>query len=80
MAVGLAVYVPELFPTPIRLRSNGLAQAFGRLFTITTPYAVAWLLNNQGIVSIFVIMGIFLVIVAVFTMIFGPETKKQILR
>ncbi|WP_010631574.1 MFS transporter [Sporolactobacillus vineae] len=80
MAVGLAVYVPELFPTPVRLRSNGLAQAFGRLFTITTPYAVAWLLINQGIVSIFVIMGIFLVIVAVFTMIFGPETKKQILR
>ncbi|WP_100489673.1 MFS transporter [Sporolactobacillus pectinivorans] len=80
MAVGLAVYVPELFPTPIRLRANGMAQAFGRLFTIVTPYAVAWLLINQGMISIFVLMGIFLVIVAVFTIFCGPETKQQILK
>lgn len=80
MAVGLAVYVPELFPTPIRLRTNGMAQAFGRLFTIVTPYAVAWLLINQGMISIFVLMGIFLVIVAVLTIICGPETKQQILK
>ncbi|RYM06504.1 MFS transporter [Sporolactobacillus sp. THM7-7] len=80
MAVGLAVYVPELFPTPLRMRGNGLAQAFGRIFTIVTPYAVAWLLSNQGIVSIFILMGIFLAAVAALTIVWGPETRRQILK
>ncbi|RYL92518.1 MFS transporter [Sporolactobacillus sp. THM7-4] len=80
MAVGLAIYVPELFLTPMRMRGNGLAQAFGRLFTIVSPYAVAWLLNNQGILSIFVIMGILLAAVAALTIIWGPETRQQILK
>lgn len=80
MAVGLAVYVPELFPTRLRMRGNGVAQAVGRLFTIFTPYAVAWLLNHQGMISIFIMIGIFLAIVAMLTIVWGPETKQKILK
>ncbi|GGL50122.1 MFS transporter [Sporolactobacillus putidus] len=80
MKVGLAIYVPELFPTRLRMRGNGTAQAVGRFFTIVTPYAVAWLLSNQGIISIFIVMGIFLAVVAILTVLWGPETKKQILK
>ncbi|MFT8310646.1 MAG: MFS transporter [Sporolactobacillus sp.] len=80
MAVGLSIYVPELFSTQIRMRGNGTAQAVGRLFTIVTPYAVAWLLINQGVLSVFILIGIFLAIVAFLTVMWGPETKQQILK
>lgn len=80
MAVGLSIYVPELFSTRLRMRGNGTAQAVGRLFTIVTPYAVAWLLTYQGILAVFVIIGVFLAIVAGLTIVWGPETKQQILK
>lgn len=80
MAVGLSIYVPELFSTRLRMRGNGTAQAVGRLFTIVTPYMVAWLITNQGILSVFVMIGIFLAIVAGLTILWGPETKQQILK
>lgn len=80
MAIGLAIYVPELFPTRLRMRGNGTAQAVGRFFTIITPYAVAGLLSTQGPVSIFITIGIFMAVVAVLTILWGPETKKQILK
>ncbi|WP_197021220.1 MFS transporter [Sporolactobacillus terrae] len=80
MAVGLSIYVPELFSTALRMRGNGTAQAVGRLFTIVTPYIVAWLLTNQGILSVFIVIGILLAITAVLTISWGPETKQQILK
>ncbi|MCO7126859.1 MFS transporter [Sporolactobacillus shoreicorticis] len=79
MAIGLSIYVPELFSTALRMRGNGTAQAVGRLFTIVTPYIVAWLLTSQGILSVFIVIGIFLALTAVLTIIWGPETKQQIL-
>ncbi|MFX3618020.1 MAG: MFS transporter [Sporolactobacillus sp.] len=80
MAIGLSVYVPELFATNLRMRGNGSAQAVGRLFTIISPYVVAWMLTNQGILAVFIVIGIFLAIVAFLTILWGPETKQQILR
>jgi putative MFS transporter len=80
MAVALSIYVPELFPTRLRMRGNGTAQAVGRFFTIITPYAVAGLLNTQGPISIFIMIGLFTAIVAVLTIFWGPETKQQILK
>ncbi|MCO7174998.1 hypothetical protein ACFP7A_03980 [Sporolactobacillus kofuensis] len=62
------------------MRGNGTAQAVGRFFTIITPYAVAGLLDTQGTVSIFITIGIFMAIVAVLKILWGPETKKQILK
>lgn len=80
MAVALSIYVPELFPTRLRMRGNGTAQAVGRFFTIITPYAVAGLLSTQGPISIFIMIGIFMAVTAVLTIFWGPETKKQILK
>jgi putative MFS transporter len=80
MAVGLSIYVPELFSTRLRMRRNGTAQAVGRFFTIVTPYMVAWLITYQGILSVFIIIGVFLAVVAGLTILWGPETKQQILK
>ncbi|MDF2789803.1 MAG: transporter [Neobacillus sp.] len=72
-----AVYVPELWPTEIRLRGSGFCNAIGRGVTIITPYAVAWILSNYGSVAVFVTIGAVLVLVALVVMILGVETRHK---
>ncbi|MFT8363240.1 MAG: MFS transporter [Sporolactobacillus sp.] len=80
MAGGLSIYVPELFATNLRMRGNGTAQAVGRLFTILSPYAVAFLLTTQGTFAVFMMIGVFVAVAAAMTALLGPETKQQALR
>jgi putative MFS transporter len=77
VTVGLAVYVPEMFPTKIRLRGTGLANAAGRLATIFSPYGVAFLLTNYGSRPIFTCLGILLALTAFIIAVFGVETKQK---
>ena len=37
VTVCFAVYIPELFPTEVRLRASGICNTFGRGATIVTP-------------------------------------------
>ncbi|MGC2670234.1 MAG: MFS transporter, partial [Candidatus Acidiferrum sp.] len=39
-----AIYIPELFPTEVRMRASGICNTFGRGATIITPFLVVWLL------------------------------------
>lgn len=77
VTIGLAVYVPELFPTKIRLRGTGFSNAAGRCATIFTPYGVAWLLNNYGTQPVFTSLGILLAFTAIIIALFGIETKQK---
>lgn len=77
LTIGLAVYVPELFPTEIRLRGSGFCNAIGRLVTIFSPYGVAWILKNYNVKVVFIVLGILLLIVALTVGIFGVETKQK---
>src|SRR5262249_17104281 len=43
------VYTPELFPTEIRLRANGICNALGRAATIFSPFIVVSLFQNYGV-------------------------------
>lgn len=70
-----AVYVPEIWPTAARLRGSGLANAVGRISGIACPYAVAALLDSQGVMGVFVLLGAVSVIVAVVIGFLGIETK-----
>ncbi len=72
-----AVYVPELWPTEIRLRGSGFSNAVGRLVTVFTPYGVAWILTNYGSVAVFVTIGIVLSFVAVIVATIGIETRGK---
>lgn len=72
-----AVYVPELWPTEIRLRGSGFSNAIARGVTIITPYAVAWILTNYGSVAVFATIGGVLVIIAVIVMTLGVETRHK---
>lgn len=70
-----AVYVPEIWPTEAKLRGSGVANAVGRISGIIAPYAVASLLDSQGVTGVFVLLGAVSIIVAIVIITIGVETK-----
>ncbi len=48
----VATYVPELFPTQLRLRGSGFANTVGRAVSIVVPYAVASAFMRFGIAGV----------------------------
>lgn len=70
-----AVYVPEIWPTEAKLRGSGLANAVGRISGIIAPYAVAALLDSQGVKGVFVLLGSVSIIVAIAIATIGIETR-----
>ena len=42
VAMLFGVYTPELFPTDVRLRANGICHTFGRAATIGAPLSSSW--------------------------------------
>jgi putative MFS transporter len=72
-----AIYIPELFPTEIRLRASGICNTFGRGATIVTPFIVVALFKSYGVGGVLWLM-IGLLIVQIFTvLVFGVEPKKR---
>jgi putative MFS transporter len=45
-AILFGVYTPELFPTEIRLRANGICNTLGRAATVVSPFVVGYLMVN----------------------------------
>jgi MFS transporter, putative metabolite:H+ symporter len=72
-----AVYVPELWPTEIRLRGSGICNAIGRVVTIFTPFGVAWLMTNYGSIAVFIVLGAVLIFVALIIATIGIETRQK---
>lgn len=70
-----AVYVPEIWPTAIRLRGSGFSNAVGRAVTIFTPYGVAWILTEFGGTAVFLTIGCVLLVVALVVALVGIETR-----
>ena len=71
-----AVYVPELWPTHLRLRGSGFVNAVGRIVAVFTPYGVAVLLTRCGAITVFMVLGVMLVLCALILFCFGIETRK----
>lgn len=71
-----AVYVPELWPTHLRLRGSGFVNAVGRIVAVFTPYGVAVLLTQYGSVTVFMVLGVLLVVCALILFCFGIETRR----
>lgn len=72
-----SVYLGEPFPTQIRLRGSGFANAFGRLAGIISPYAIAFLLQSYGSPAVFLAIGVLLVLSAVIIGVCGEETQGK---
>jgi putative MFS transporter len=56
VALLFAVYVPELFPTAVRLRASGICNTLGRGATIVTPFIVVALFAQHGVVGVLALM------------------------
>jgi putative MFS transporter len=73
----VATYVPELFPTELRLRGSGLANTVGRAVSIVVPYAVASAFMSFGIAGVLTLIVCTLLIQALIVGVLGPETKQR---
>jgi putative MFS transporter len=77
VALGIATYVPELFPTENRLRGNGVAGAAGRVAGIVAPQLVVAMYALGGIRDVLsVIVGAMALLVIVLA-VFGLETNQR---
>ena len=77
VAVLFAIYIPELFPTEVRMRASGICNTFGRGATILTPFIVVALFRAYQVVGVVGFL-IALLMVQIFVVYkFGVEPRKK---
>jgi len=77
VAVLFAIYIPELFPTEVRMRAAGICNTFGRGATILTPFIVVALFRTYRVMGVVGFL-IALLIVQIFVVLrFGVEPRKK---
>ena len=77
VATLFAIYIPELFPTEVRLRASGICNTFGRGATILTPFLAIALFRSYGIRGVLTLMIGFLIVQIAVVLRFGIEPKKR---
>jgi putative MFS transporter len=77
VALLFAIYIPELFPTEVRLRAAGICNTFGRGAIIFTPFAVVSLFKSHGVGGVLGFMIGLLVVEIVVVLTLGVEPKKR---
>ncbi|PXW23907.1 MFS transporter [Paraburkholderia caballeronis] len=73
----VATYVPELFPTGLRLRGSGLANTVGRGVSIFVPFAVAGAFTRFGIAGVLTLIVGTLLAQALIVGLLGTETRRR---
>ena len=77
VAVAWALYVPELFPTEIRMRGAGFCNTMGRLMAIITPQIVPVIFVRAGVIGVVGMLAALLLIQAIAVAFLGIETRQQ---
>ncbi|WP_144161150.1 MFS transporter [Paraburkholderia sp. BCC1885] len=77
VALLFAIYVPELFPTEVRLRASGICNTLGRGATIVTPFIVVALFGHYGVIGVLALMIGLLAIQIVVVAALGVESTGQ---
>jgi MFS transporter, putative metabolite:H+ symporter len=77
VAVLFAIYIPELFPTALRLRGVGICNAVGRSASIIVPLSIGPLFANLGIAGVLAVMSSALIAMCVVVIALGTETRVQ---
>jgi MFS family permease len=62
VALLFGVYTPELFPTEVRLRANGICNTVGRAATIVSPFIVLWLPQSYAVAGVLALMVVLLAV------------------
>jgi MFS transporter, putative metabolite:H+ symporter len=76
-AILFGVYTPELFPTEIRLRANGICNTLGRGATVISPFVVGYLMVNYGLPGVIGLMIGLLVVQIVAVYFWGVEPARR---
>ncbi len=71
------VYPPELFPTEIRLRANGICNMFGRGATVVSPFIVGALIASSGLPGVLWLMIGVVVIQIIVVWAWGVEPRNR---
>ena len=77
VAILFAVYTPELFPTEIRLRANGICHTLGRLATAVSPFVAGALLVRYDLSGVIGLMTGLLVVQIALVWAWGIEPAKR---
>lgn len=77
VGVAWSLYVPELFPTVIRMRGAGFCNTLGRMFTILTPQITTLLFAWAGVTAVVGYVVALLVLQVIVVLAFGVETKQM---
>ena len=76
-AILYGVYPPELFPTEIRLRANGICNMFGRGATVISPFIVGALIASSGLPGVIWLMIALVVIQILVVWAWGVEPRNR---
>ena len=77
VALLFAIYIPELFPTEVRLRAAGICNTFGRGAIIFMSFIVVALFKSHGVGGVLVFMIALLVVEILVVLTLGVEPKKR---
>jgi MFS transporter, putative metabolite:H+ symporter len=77
VAILFGVYTPELFPTEVRLRANGICNTLGRAATIVSPFIVVALFQSYKIAGVLSLMVVLLLIQIVAVWGWGVEPRAR---
>jgi putative MFS transporter len=76
-AILFGVYTPELFPTEIRLRANGICNTLGRAATVVSPFVVGALMASYQLPGVVWLMIGLVVIQIVVVWAWGVEPRNR---
>ena len=76
-AILFGVYTPELFPTEIRLRANGICNTLGRAATVVSPFVVSSLMANYKLPGVIWLMIGLVVVQIVVVWVWGVEPRNR---
>jgi putative MFS transporter len=78
-ALLFGVYTPELFPTEIRLRANGICNTLGRGATVVSPFIVGALMQSYQLPGVMTFMVVLVLIQIMVVWAWGVEPAKRAL-
>src|ERR1700761_1852305 len=76
-AILYGVYTPELFPTEIRLRANGICNFFGRGATVISPFIVGSLIASYKLPGVIWLMIGLVVVQILVVWAWGVEPRNR---
>jgi putative MFS transporter len=79
VAILFGVYTPELFPTELRLRANGICNTLGRAATIVSPFVVLRLATGFGMPGVLGLMIALVIVQIILMWAWGVESRQRVL-